>query len=54
MRLALNEVVRGRCLEVFAQKRKGCATPQAKWIKIASSNGLLKAQIYDILLYEFK
>ena len=51
MRLASNEVVHGkigRCLEdcrfnmVFAQKRKGCATPQAKWIKIGSSNGLLK------------
>ena len=55
MRLALNEVVHSRCLEdcrftmVFAQKHKGCATPQAKWIKMGSSNGSLKVQIYDIL-----
>ena len=56
MRLAAsNEVVHGRCLEdcrltmVFAQKCEGCATPQAKWIKLGSSYGSLKVQIYDII-----
>ena len=55
MRLALNEVVHGRCVEncrftmVFAQKHLGCATPQTKRIKIGSSNGSLKVQIYDVL-----
>ena len=57
MRHASNEVVQGRCIEacrfyrftmVFAQKHKGCAIIQAKWIKISSSNGSLKVRIYDI------
>ena len=57
MRHASNEVVpvHSRCLEdcrftiVFAQKHWGCATPQANWIKIDTSNGSLKVQIYDII-----
>ena len=48
----------GRCLEacrfykftlVYTQKQQGYATTQAERIKIGSSNGSLKVQIYDIL-----
>ena len=57
MCLALIEVVglHGNCLEdcrftmVFAQRYWECATPQAKWVRIGSSKGSLKVQIYDML-----